>query len=250
MLDNQRLLEALQRNEMLVGLSTRVLRQLLAAGTVRTFALDEALIHQGDPARWFAIVLEGRAKLVQLALDARQVLVRYIGPTQEFGIIAVLPGFDYPLTVQAVETCTAIFWDGETFGQFMRQHAQIGFNALRVMVIRNQETQHRYQELLTERVEQRLARALLRLAEMAGEQIETGVLLAIPFTREDLAELTGTTLFSVSRTLSLWDQAGLVETGRERIVVRSLDRLREYAAVPEPLPSCPVCGYLRLRKDH
>ncbi|MBK8047582.1 MAG: Crp/Fnr family transcriptional regulator [Anaerolineales bacterium] len=249
MVADPRLLEVLQQNAMLAGLSDVVLRQLLADGSMRSFGINEALIHQGDPARWFAVVIEGRAKLVQLALDGRQALIRYIGPAQEFGIIAVLPDTDYPLSVQAVEPCMAIFWTGETFGQYMRLYAQIGFNALRVMVIRNQEMQHRYQELLTERVDQRLARALLRLAETAGERVESGVLLTIPFTREDLAELTGTTLFSVSRTLSAWEQVGLVETERGRIVVRSLEGLRDFANVPEPMPSCPICGYLRLRKD-
>jgi CRP-like cAMP-binding protein len=75
--DSQRLLEVVQQNEMLAGLSNRSLRQLLAAGTVRTFALDEALIHQGDPARWFAIVIEGRAKLVQLAKVSDRRKVRH-----------------------------------------------------------------------------------------------------------------------------------------------------------------------------
>ena len=107
-----RLLEVLQQNEMLAGLSDVVLRQLLADGSMRSFGSNEALIHQGDPARWFAVVIEGRAKLVQLALDGRQALIRYIGPAQEFGIIAVLPDTDYPLSVQAVEPCMAIFWTG------------------------------------------------------------------------------------------------------------------------------------------
>jgi CRP-like cAMP-binding protein len=78
----------------------------------------------------------------------------------------------------------------------------------------------RYQELATERVERRVARALLRLARQVGQKEEDGVLIGLPLSREDLAEMTGTTLYTVSRILSGWEHQGLVEAGRERVFIR------------------------------
>lgn len=243
------LLNLLHQNAVFAGLPERVLRQLAAAASARSFMAEGALIQQGDPARWFVVLVQGRAKLVQLTPEGRQVLVRYIGAGQEFGLIAALPGLLYPLTVQAIEECRALFWDGQQLAHLMERHGLVALNALRVMVTRNQETQLRYQQLLTERVEQRLARALLRLAQMAGQSVENGTLLALPFTREDLAELTGTTLFTVSRTLAQWEQAGIVEAGRGRIVLCRPDALQPYVSETEVPPLCSICGYLRLRKD-
>jgi CRP-like cAMP-binding protein len=80
--------------------------------------------------------------------------------------------------------------------------------------------QERLRELATERVEQRVARTLLRLARQVGRKVEGGVLIDMPLSRQDLAEMTGTTLYTVSRILSQWEQQHLVETGRERILIR------------------------------
>jgi len=91
-----------------------------------------------------------------------------------------------------------------------------------------QEMQQRYRELATEKVEQRLARTLLRLtAQMGVKQADGGIELT--FTRQDLAEMSGTTLFSASRVLSEWEKRGLVESGRERVVIRKPHELVKIA---------------------
>ena len=77
----------------------------------------------------------------------------------------------------------------------------------------------RYRELATERVEQRVARAIIRLTRQVGKRTEQGVLLDMPLSRQDLGEMTGTTLYTVSRIMSGWEQKGLISTGRERIVI-------------------------------
>jgi CRP-like cAMP-binding protein len=114
----------------------------------------------------------------------------------------------------------------------MERHPRIGFNALRAMVKHNQELQRRYEELLTEHVEQRVAHALLRLSEQMGRQEGDCVLIDLPLPREDLAELTGTTLYTVSRILSKWAQCGFVDTGRERVLVCRPQDLARIAETP------------------
>ena len=105
------------------------------------------------------------------------------------------------------------------------------------MAERMQELQERYRELATERVAQRVARAILRLARQTGRRVEGGVLLDLALSRQDLAELTGTTLFTISRTLSEWEQQGLVEVGRERVLIKSPHGLVVIAEdLPGPAP--------------
>jgi CRP-like cAMP-binding protein len=82
-----------------------------------------------------------------------------------------------------------------------------------------QEMQERYRESVTERVEQRIARVLLRLAGQSGKRVEAGVLIELPFSRQELAEMAGTTLFTVSRILSTWEKQGLISAGREKVTL-------------------------------
>jgi len=90
---------------------------------------------------------------------------------------------------------------------------------------RLQETHTRVVEMSTQQVERRVAHALLRLARQAGRKVEQGVEIDFPISRQDIAEMTGTTLHTVSRTLSAWESQGLIESGRQRVVLRDPHRL-------------------------
>jgi CRP-like cAMP-binding protein len=110
---------------------------------------------------------------------------------------------------------------------------RLALNGMKVIAGRFAELQDRYRELATERVERRVARALLRLVRQVGRQIEGGVLIDMPLSRQDLAEMTGTTLYTVSRILSKWEERGLVDGGRERVVLR---KSHELVIIAEDLP--------------
>ena len=91
---------------------------------------------------------------------------------------------------------------------------------------RLQDAHLRIQELSTDEVEQRVARAMLRLFEQSGQPVADGIGIGFPITRQDIAELTGTTLHTVSRLLNDWKQRGIVDCGRKRVVLRSPARWR------------------------
>jgi CRP-like cAMP-binding protein len=81
----------------------------------------------------------------------------------------------------------------------------------------------------TEQVERRIAHALLRLAEQSGRLVDTGILIGFPISRQDVAEMTGATLHTVSRVMSSWEEKGLVESGRQRITITDPTRLLRLA---------------------
>jgi CRP-like cAMP-binding protein len=185
-------------------------------------------IQQGEPALATYVLIRGHAKIVQVTPDGHQVLLRYIGPAQEFGLVAVLTDFEYPSSVQAVEASEALVWQGEVLAQLIERYSRIGFNALRILAHQNLEQQRRYRELLTERVEQRLAQTVLRLAQQIGHSISDGTLIDLPLSRKDLAEMVGTDLYTVSRLMSHWEQVGLVQTDHQNILLlrpEELERL-------------------------
>jgi CRP-like cAMP-binding protein len=135
------------------------------------------------------------------------------------GIIVALSDMAYPLSAEAVQDCLALAWEAGAVRRLMEQYPSLALGGLQLVAERFRHLQARYLELATERVERRVARALLRLARQAGKRVENGILLDLPLSRQDLGEMTGTTLYTVSRILSGWEQDGIISTGRERIVI-------------------------------
>lgn len=80
-------------------------------------------------------------------------------------------------------------------------------------------------DLSTLHVEQRAAKMLLRLENQSGRKSARGIEIDFPITRQDIAEMTGTTLHTVSRLLSAWARDGIVESERKRIIVIDAHRL-------------------------
>jgi len=186
----------------------------------RSIEEGEFFFFQGDPAIYFYILLSGRAKLMQSNPTGQQVNLRTIHEWQMFGALgAVRENATYPATAQALEQSTALAIKSDYLRELMQTRPYLSLDLMRLMTTYIQEMQERYRELATEKVERRIARALLRLAAQMGTKIEGGIELS--FTRQDLAEMSGTTLYTVSRVLSEWERQGLVETGRERVVIRN-----------------------------
>jgi CRP-like cAMP-binding protein len=192
--------------------------------------------YQGDTASAFYILVEGQAKLTEVTADGQQILVRFVAPGEAMGIIAAMSKAVYPLSAQAVDDCLALAWDGEILEQLMERYPRIAIDGLHLVSQRWNELDERFRELATERVERRIAQTLLRLVRQAGRKVEAGILIDLPLSRQDLAEMTGTTLYTVSRTLSHWEQQGLVKLGRERVLICYPHGLAHLA---EGLPSEP-----------
>lgn len=202
------------------GLSFAEHQAALRAARRRQVRREAFFFQQGDPASALYVLTAGRVRLTQVTPEGDQVILHLVHPGEMFGGIAVLGDATYPVSAQALEDCQALAWDGEGMAGLMERTPRLALNALRLLAGRVQELQDRVRELATERVERRVARTLLRLARQAGRKVENGVLIDLPLSRQDLAEMTGTTLFTVSRVLSRWEQQGLVEAGRERVLIR------------------------------
>jgi CRP-like cAMP-binding protein len=170
-------------------------------------------------------LFQGRVRLTQVTAEGQQVILRFITPGEGMGIVAALGTMTYPASAEALDACQALVWEGAAVADLMERHPRLALNGMRLLAQRVREFQDRLRELATERVERRVARMLLRLARQSGRKAAAGILIDLPLSRQNLAEMTGTTLYTVSRILSQWEAQGLVETGRERVMIRRPHRL-------------------------
>lgn len=214
-------LDQIRQAPLFEGLDDSALHEVMAVAAPVRVPRQGYFFHQGEPATRFYHVLTGQVRLVQLAPDGHQVTIRYVGPGGSIGVIVALSGSDYPLSAEAITSAEGLSWGAEDISRLMAQYSRLALNGMQLVARRFHDLQQRYLELATERVERRVARALLRLARHTGRKVEQGVLLDLPLSRQDLGEMTGTTLYTVSRILSSWEEAGLIVSSREQVIVCS-----------------------------
>jgi CRP-like cAMP-binding protein len=204
------------------------LQFILSNSISRSIEESEYFFFQGDQAQYLYILTSGQVKLMQSNPNGQQVNLRTIYPWQMFGALgAVRKEATYPATAQALENSSALAIKSSFLHQIVETHPQIAFDLMTLMTTYIQEMQARYRELATERVEQRVANALLRLAAQVGIRSEREAIIELSFSRQDVAEMTGTTLYTVSRLLSDWERKGIIKTGRERIrIIKPHDLVR------------------------
>jgi CRP-like cAMP-binding protein len=190
------------------------------AAQVRRVEKGEALFRQGEPAQAVHLVLNGRFKAVQVTPEGSQVVMRLAGPGDLIGHVAVFAHLPYPATPLAVTESLVLTWSAAAFVDLMLAHPRLSLAIIRNMSRYIQEAQSRLREASTERVERRIAHVVLRLVRQTGRPVEGGVEIDFAITRQDIALMTGATLHTVSRTLSAWEQRGLIEGGRQHLVIR------------------------------
>jgi CRP/FNR family transcriptional regulator, nitrogen oxide reductase regulator len=205
--------------DFLFGLSENQVEEIAGRGRVRDLKAGAVLFRQGDPATHAFIVTEGRLKLGILHELGKEILVRYIGPGELAAMVTVLDGRDYPVSARAVGATRVVALEKKAMLSIMKEYPSVPINMIRNSLDRLEELQNRYLELYAEQVERRIARSLLRIMKQSGKRSGDEIVIDFPITRQELADYTGTTLYTVSRTLSAWEKKGWVKSKRERIII-------------------------------
>ena len=211
------------------AMSDAQLDRMTAQASARRIPQSEAVFEQGDPAKAFYLLLHGRLKVTQVTRDGQQIIVRVVHPGDLFGFTRALSRPDYPGTATAAVDSLVAAWPSESWDSFVEDNPHLAMSAIRTIGQRLDEAHTRIREMSTEEVERRVAHAVLRLIDQAGKPDETGTRVDFPISRRDIAEMTGTTLHTVSRILSAWESQGLVEGGRQKLLIRDLAGLSTLA---------------------
>lgn len=207
------------------GLQKEELAQVLSSARSLRFAREAAIFEQEAEAHSFFVLLDGYVRVVRTTPEGEQVIVRYISEGEVFGIAAALGRTTYPATAIAAVDCVVLAWPSALWPELSARFPLIGVNTYKTVGNRLQDAHTRVVEMSTEQVEQRVAHALLRLVRQTGRQTDEGIEIDFPITRQDIAEMTGATLHTVSRLLSAWEEQEIVRSGRKRVIVRDPHRL-------------------------
>jgi CRP-like cAMP-binding protein len=202
---------------------------LLQEAQSRRIPTKVAVFSQGESAKEFFVLIHGHLKVVQTTGDGQQIIVRIVEPGEIYGVAMALGRPDYPGTAIAIEDSITLVWPSSAWPRLVARMPALAVNALQTVGQRLQDGHARIREFSTEEVERRVAHLLLRMVKASGGSPGEVAEVEFPITRKEVAEMTGTTLFTVSRILAGWEQAGIVAGGRGRISVKEPVRLRAIA---------------------
>jgi CRP-like cAMP-binding protein len=217
------------------GMDSAALDDVLSRAASQRYAPGDVVFDQGETADRFFVLLHGRLRVTQVTPEGQQIVVRMVSPGDLFGIAKALQRPDYPGTATAVLESIAVAWPMSAWSDIVDAHPAFAANAMQVMGERLQEAHSRIREISTEVVERRVGHAVLRLASQSGYPEKDGIRIDFPISKQDIAEMTGTTLHTVSRILTNWEEAGLVSGGRQKLLVKNPHRLLLIADGLEPV---------------
>jgi CRP-like cAMP-binding protein len=189
----------------------------------------EWLARQGEPATHLYLVDSGALKVLQNTPEGQELIVRFVGPGDPFGGVVVLEQAPYPVSALAVETTSLHAWPAAATRAMLDQFPRVGTNIMREMAAHMTDALTRVREVTTQRVGQRLAMTLVRLVRQCGRKTDEGIRITHALTRQELADLTGTTLYTVSRTLSQWETDGVLASDHRHLIIRAPHRLAALA---------------------
>ena len=206
-------------------LAPQHLHEALGLAEVRRFDTGVAVFDQGQPVRRFHLLLSGHIRFARLTAQGDQIILLHIQPGQVFGIGAALGQARHQTSAITADPCLVLSWPNIHWSYFSHRYQGFVAEALRAHGARSDEMSARIVELSTKLVEQRIACALLRMVVQSGQPAAGGIVIGFPVTRQNIADMTGTTLHTVSRILAMWERQGILTSIRCLITVTRLHRL-------------------------
>ena len=226
--------ELVQQYSMFTDIPPEGCEEISAAGRKCEFLRGQKIYMAGDPIRGVMLVMSGAAKIVQTNQNGAAVILRFCGPGDLLGTFGLSSFACHSSEAQAAMPVRALVWENTAYECLSRRFPMLRLNAARLVHMHLRDMEDRFREISTERVAARLSRQIARLSCQIGNKTNSAV--EIQVSREELAQLIGTTLFSVSRLLSEWNREGIVKARREKITILNLqalvDRSESVAQMP------------------
>lgn len=222
--------EFLRRVPLFANLPPNALADIGALCHEEIVARDECLFFEGDPATALFIVVEGRVKVAKQSESGQETILRVLAEGDLLAVVAALGDDRYPASAQAIRTARVWRLSAQSFEALIARHPPLALAVIRLLKAHVTETQELLRQMVAERVERRIAYALLRLMDKVGRASGEGIELSMPLSRQDLASMAGTTVETTSRVLSKFENAGIVQASRERVVIADPHALMEIAA--------------------
>jgi CRP-like cAMP-binding protein len=222
-------LEILSKVPFFTGLSRQEISKINRLFREQGYAAGETIYSASDPAERLFVVASGRVKLLRHSLSGKDVLLDILTPGEFFGSLSSFGDQEYPDTAQALTDSCILKVSADDFRTILDTYSSVALGVLDAVAGRLKAAQEMVRQLSAHSAERRIAFTLLKLAAKFGVYQEVGWLIQVPLSREELAQMTGTTMETASRALSQFQKDGLIDSGRQWVAITDLPGLEALA---------------------
>jgi CRP/FNR family transcriptional regulator len=205
-------------------------RKVAEAASVRRYDKGAIIFEQDTPSDAFYTIASGRVKIFRMLPSGKDLILEVFGTGDPLGAVAAYDGRPFPASAQAIEETTCLLIPRAAFFRLLEEHPSLVRGLMLGMTVRLVELTNRLAELSGARIESRLARLFLKLAREMGRQERGGIFIPLALSRQELADMTGTTIETCIRIMSRWGKQHVVRTEKDGFVVLDRGGLEETAA--------------------
>jgi CRP-like cAMP-binding protein len=222
--------DAIRRTTMFKRLGEADRQHLAAVSRLKKYEKGDQIFREGDASDFFSVVVSGRVKIVKVTQAGKDVILEIFGGGDPFGAVAAYEGRPFPASAIALEETVCLLTPRGEFFSLLEGHPSLVRGLLLGLTQRLVELTNRLTEMTGGRVEARFARLFLKLAGNIGRPSDEGTIIPMPLSRQELADLTGTTIETCIRIMSRWGKDDIVRTEKDRFVLLDKDALETLAA--------------------
>jgi CRP-like cAMP-binding protein len=214
----------LRKTAVFQRLSPPDLHTVAEAAAIRRYDKGQVLFEQDAPSDAFYTIASGRVKIFKMLPTGKDMILEVFGKGDPLGAVAAYDGRPFPASAVALEDTVCVVIPRPAFFRLLEAHPSLVRGLMLGMTIRLVELTNRLAELSGTRIEPRFARLLLKLATDMGRPERGGTFIPLALSRQELADMTGTTIETAIRIMSRWNKEAIVHTDKDGFVV--LDRAR------------------------
>lgn len=204
--------------------------RIAAVSQIRTYDKGDRVFDEGDPSDFFYIVASGRVKVFKHGPNGNDVILEIFSAGGPLGAVAAYESRPYPASAAAIELATCLLIPRQTFFTLLEQNPTLVRGLLSSLSLRLVELTTRLAELTGGRIDTRFARLFLKLADQLGKPERGGTFVGLPLSRQELADMTGTTIETSIRIMSRWNKDDVLRTEKDGFVIVGRDVLEALAA--------------------
>jgi CRP/FNR family transcriptional regulator len=219
-------LEILKKSSFFSSVSEATQKEISRLFTEEKYQRDDYIFFEGDPPEWFHIIKEGKVKLVKHSDAGKDVILQIFAPGDMFGEASLFDHKPYPSSAQAMEPCSILKLSRKDFLLFFGRHPFVATEMIMELGRQLQEAHATIKSLAVDRVEQRIASILLKLADQLGTREGGGIMLNLSLTRQDLADIAGTTVETTIRVMSRFTKSKIIKPVSGKILILNSQALR------------------------
>jgi CRP/FNR family transcriptional regulator len=196
----------------------------------RSFPKGSIIFREGDPAEQFISIAEGRVKIFKTTPSGKDIILQIFTDGDPIGVVAVYEDTSFPASAEAMEDTTCLCIGKRDFFALLESHPLLVRGLLLSLTQRLIELTRRMSDLTGGRVEVRFARLFLKLAAKLGQVDADGIAIPMHLSRQELADLAGTTIETCIRVMSRWGKTGILRTEKEGFTILDRNALEALAS--------------------